>query len=240
MSAKKSTPFVEQHYTSLIASAHTSLVRDPDPKGYYFGETPLVQPEIYEPQPRLDYAIIYRNLRSLVPCIRDRAVREKYFQAYEDLAEARANHKKCYRRYQVAYNKLQDLIAYRKIMIERKARVQKVIKEWHEQEGMEVAVKEKEIELETIVSQIDKNGKAGPPLLEELDRLASMKDAVSSVFASMKSNLVKNHLPRLAVFKKQVNDRARLHRAQATCRANGQFCSDPTQKAHIVNVLPLT
>ena len=226
---------MEKHYMSLKTSAQTSLMWDLDPDEHDSGETFLVQPGIYKSQPGLDYGVIYRKLGSLVPHIRDRAAAKKYFQAYEDVAEARANYKKCYRRYHVAYTKLQDATAYHKIMSERKAKVEEVIKEWQEQEGMEVAVKEKRMELETIISQIDKNGKAGPQLLEELEYLASMKDAVSSVFASMKSNLIKNHLPRLVGLTKQVDERARLHRAQASRRADGPIRSGRPQRPHISN-----
>ena len=173
-----------------------------DPYEFYFGEESPVQVEL-EPGPSLDYNIIYAWAVRLAPVIRDRLQRKKFLDGFEDVADARLNYHRCSLEYRKAYNELQDINLFHKIMTERKEEVQKQIAQWQEKEGMESVLKQKQKELETIEWQINKNNKSGQPLLINAQTLARIKAQVSMHFVDMKISLIKDYLPYMATLEMQ-------------------------------------
>lgn len=83
-------------------------------------------------------------------------------------------------------------------MLEKKLVVEKSIEEWEGREGLELPLRKKRAELETIVMQIDQNAQEVPDLLAKTQELGPRRDLVCAEFIAMKQRLIDHHLPQLS------------------------------------------
>ena len=214
---------MEALLTSYRLTGPTSMARNSAPYEFYVGVESPVQCEL-EPEPSLDYNTIYTWVLRLAPTIKENAVKKKFLDGFEHVAEARSKYHRCCLKYQKAHNELLDTSLFHKIMTGKQEEVEKQIVQWQEKEGMASILKEKKSELETIKWQIKMNDKKGPALFATARALARLKAQVSMHFVNMKVTLIKNYLPVVAALETRYW-MEKQERATRIRMAKCSFCS---------------
>ena len=213
--------YLLEHVASLVEAAKAAEIMASNLDEYYFGLDSPVKPDV-DPPPQLHYEKIYACVRRCAPYL-DRGRQNKFFKAYEYAAEARANYLIIHEKYHHVYHGLQDARAFHSIMLEQKAKAEKILETLEGKEGMELSARKKRAELENIDLQIQKNAEEVPDLLSRTQELGSRRDAISAEFVALKKQLNKEKLPEL------------LYLARQICQRKGE--RPPVKEAHSTSCL---